>query len=58
MSVHTTYDEMRDSLRDKLTECVKMAKEMFDENIWGYDEMKEDYIIDIYKAIKNTRDMV
>lgn len=58
MSVHTTYDDMRDNLRDKLNECISLAKSMFNEDIWGYDEMKEDYIIDVYKTIKNARDMV
>jgi len=54
----TTYDEKRDALRDKLTECLKMAKEMFDEDIYGYKEMKDDYIINVYSAIKKARDTV
>ena len=28
MSAQTTYDDMRDSLREKLKECEKMAKEL------------------------------
>jgi 5-methylthioribose kinase len=58
MGVYTTYDEKRDELRDKLTECLRMAKELFDEDIWGYDEMREDYDIDVYQAIKKARDTV
>lgn len=58
MSVHTTYDDMRDNLRDKLSECLKMAKEMLDEDIWGYNEMRTDYATDVYVAVKKAKDMV
>lgn len=58
MSVHTIYDEKRDRLRDALTECVDMARELLDEGIWGYDEMREDYALDLYVAVKKTRDLV
>lgn len=58
MGVITSYDERRDRLRDKLTECVREAKDLFDEDIWGYEEMREDYAIDVYQAVKKARDMV
>ena len=58
MSVITTYDEMRDRLKDKLTECLSLAREMLNENIWGYDEMKENYSEEIYFAVKKARDNV
>lgn len=58
MGVVTTYDEKRNELRDKLQEALKIAKEMLDEDIWGYSEMKEDYAIDIYVAVKKAKDMV
>jgi hypothetical protein len=58
MSVHTTYDEKRDNLRNELNECVKLAKELLNEDIWGYDEMRADYAIDIYQAVKKARDSV
>lgn len=31
MSVHTTYDEMRDNLRNELSKCLKLAKDLLDE---------------------------
>jgi len=34
MSVRTTYDEKRDELKDLLIECLTLAREMLDENIW------------------------
>ncbi|MDD4000582.1 MAG: hypothetical protein PHX62_06795 [Bacilli bacterium] len=58
MSVRTTYDEKRDELRDQLAECLKLAKELLDEDIWGYDEMRSDYAIDVYKAVKTARDII
>ena len=41
--VTTAYDEIRKELRDKLSECVKLALQLQDETIWGYDQMKEGY---------------
>jgi|GEM_PF-6841032 len=58
MSVITTYDEKRDRLRDELTDCLKLAKELLDEDIWGYDEMKDDYAMNVYTAVKKARDAV
>ncbi|AIW03517.1 hypothetical protein CPT_Moonbeam119 [Bacillus phage Moonbeam] len=58
MGVHTTYDEMRDRLREQLDDCLRDAKAMFDEDIWGYHEMRSEYIIDVYQAIKRARDEV
>ena len=59
MSVRTTYDDMRDCLRDELDKCLKLAKDLLvGEDIWGYDEMCEDYAIDLYQAVKNARDSV
>lgn len=59
MGVHTTYDEMRDRLRDELNDCLRLAKElMVGEDIWGYEDMREDYAVDVYQAIKKARDKV
>lgn len=58
MGVQTTYGEMRDRLRDKLTECLREAKGLMDEDTWGYDQMEEGYDIDVYQAIKKARDSV
>ncbi|MCY9738178.1 hypothetical protein M5X17_31285 [Paenibacillus alvei] len=58
MGVYTTYDEKRDELKAKLNECVRLARELLDEDIWGYDEMKDDYAIDVYAAVKKARDKV
>lgn len=58
MGVYTDYDEKRDRLKDELNECLKMAKELFDEDIWGFEQMREGYIIEVYQAIKKARDTV
>ena len=59
MGVITTYDEMRDRLREQLKECEELAKEMFvNEDIWGYDHMREDYALDVYQAVKQARKTV
>lgn len=58
MGVHTDYDEMRYRLRDNLSECLELAREMLRENTWGYDEMREDYAFDVYQAVKKARDAV
>jgi len=58
MSVRTTYDEKRDELKDLLMECLTLAREMLDENIWGYEEMKSDYATDLYVAVKKAKDLV
>lgn len=58
MSVITSYDEMRDRLRDDLSSCLRQAKDLLDEDIWGYSEMRSDYSMDVYQAIKKARDAV
>ena len=58
MSVRTTYDEKRDELKDLLMECLTLAREMLDENIWGFEEMKSDYATDLYVAVKKAKDLV
>lgn len=58
MGVYTTYDEKREYLREQLNDCLKEAKELLNEEIWGYSDMREDYAIDVYQAIKKARDAV
>lgn len=58
MSIHTSYDEIRDDLRNKLTECLEIARNLLDETIWGYEEMKKDYATDVYVAVKKARDEI
>lgn len=58
MAVYTTYDEKRDYLRRELNDCLELARELLDETIWGYDEMKADYAIEVYQAVKRARDEV
>ncbi|MBX4152404.1 hypothetical protein [Paenibacillus lautus] len=55
MGVVTTYDEMRNHLRSELSECLRLAKELLDEDTWGYDDMREDYAMDVYVAVKKAR---
>jgi hypothetical protein len=58
MGVYTTYDEKRDELRDQLAECLELARKLLKEDIWGYDEMREGYAFDVYKAVKDAKDSV
>ncbi|WP_180232329.1 hypothetical protein [Priestia megaterium] len=58
MGVYTTYDEKRDQLRQNLKECLEQARELLNEDIWGYDEMRNGYALDLYQTIKNARDAV
>jgi len=58
LSVYTTYDEKRDELKEELTNCLELARKLLDENIWGYDDMSEDYAIEVYQAVKKARDTI
>lgn len=58
MSVQTEYDFLRDELRDKLSECVKLAVKLTTSEEDGYDSMRKDYAIDVYVAVRNARDIV
>lgn len=59
MSVQTSYDDMRDELRNELNDCLKLAKELVvGEDIYGYDHMRNDYAMDIYIKIKEAINMV
>ncbi|MGG4105098.1 hypothetical protein AAXB25_14375 [Paenibacillus lautus] len=58
MGVVTSYDKRRDRLRDALTECLDMAKDLLDEKVWGYEDMRDDYALDVYVAVKKARDAV
>ena len=55
MNMYTDYDKLRDELREDLKSCLKKAKELVvGEDIWGYDQMPDDYALKVYMAIKNT----
>lgn len=55
MSVQTTYDDMRDELKATLEKALKQAKELvIREDVWGFDEMKENYAMDVYKAVRDA----
>lgn len=54
----TKYDEIREQIREKLTEVLSESLPLLDESIWGYDEMRPNYAIDTYKLIKDTRDAI
>lgn len=59
MGYRTTYDDKRDELRDTLREALVQAKELVvGEDIWGYDEMREGYAMDVYLAIKKAIETV
>ena len=55
MSVRTTYDDKRDELKDTLKDALKQAQEMvIGIDIWGYDEYRDGYAMDVYIAIRNA----
>lgn len=54
MSVQTTYNDLRDSLRDDMKECLNKAIEMLNPDIWGHSEMRTNYAEKLYKAIKDA----
>lgn len=58
MGVYTEYDMVRDRLRESISDCLVEAKELLDEDIWGYNEMVNDYGLNIYAALKKVRDMI
>lgn len=58
MSVITEYDRKREKLKKKLKICLEDAREMLNPDIWGYEDMKKDYAIDLYKAIKEAYETV
>lgn len=59
MSVQTGYDDKRDELKNKLDECVTLAKELVaGERIPGYHEIRSTYAADVYIAVRNARNMV
>jgi len=58
MSVTTTYDENRNELRENLNICLELARKLLNEDTWGYTEMKNDYAINLYQAVKDARDAV
>lgn len=51
MSVYTTYDEIRDELKSNLNECIRLASQLQDENIWGYKDMRSEYIDDMLEVL-------
>lgn len=59
MGVQTTYDDMRDRLREDLEKCLVTAKELvISEDVWGYDEMRKGYAMDVYIAVKKAVESV
>ncbi len=51
MGVVTRYDEIRDDLRDKVNECIKLALKLQDEDIWGYEDMNDEYVDNVLKIL-------
>lgn len=58
MGVYTDYDEKRDELKSRLSECIDLSRELLDENTWGYTSFSENYALELYIAIKKVRDSV
>ena len=52
MSVRTDYDDMRYDLKKDLEECLEKAEQLVvGKKIWGYEDMRKGYAIDVYQAI-------
>ncbi|MOA40481.1 hypothetical protein D3C78_1623590 [compost metagenome] len=58
MAVRTTYDEKRDRLRESLKDCLEQARDLLDESVWGYEDMRKGYAFELYIAVKNAKDTV
>lgn len=55
MSVYTDYDRLCDELKEDLKECLKKAKRLtVDDSIWCYDQVRDDYMINIFMGIKDV----
>ena len=58
MGVITTYDEKRNHLREQLEECLRLAKELVVTDCWGSEDVREDYSIEVFQAVKKAKDAV
>lgn len=56
--VETRYEEKRTKLKETLKNCLELSREMLNEDIGGYEDMPEDYSIELFVAIKNAKDAV
>ena len=54
----TSYDKKRFELADELKKCVEMARELLDQNISGYELMKDGYALELYESVKAAYDAV
>lgn len=51
----TTYDSMRDELREDLEKCLKKAVGLLDgKDVWGYDHMMDGYALEVYLAVEKA----
>lgn len=59
MSVITRYDDMREDLKSELKQSLRKAKELvMGEDIWGYDEMRDGYAMEVYLKLKEVIDII
>jgi hypothetical protein len=59
VSVHTEYDEKRDFLRDMVNDCIEYARQnLLDTSVWGYNEMRSGYELEVYKKLIEARDAI
>lgn len=49
MSVRTTCDELIDEAKDHIKEANRKLKKALDQDTWGYDEYKKEYILDLHE---------
>ena len=51
----TRYDEIRLHIKDMLDVCYKVSLQLLDDDISGYDDMREGYGLDIVSKIDSLR---
>jgi len=51
--------DVQEALREKLTECVEIARALLDESLTSYGvQTTDDYGLNVYIAVKTARDIV
>lgn len=55
MSVRTTADERIDQAREHVKSAIKNLQEALDEDTWGHDDYKEEYIDELFELTHQLR---
>lgn len=57
MGVITTFGEKRDEAKDGLAKAINALQVCVNENTYGYEEVRKDYIIKLAKMIPQLIEM-